>query len=114
MANLEQNWSPIGTGTAGQLLNNAIDQRIANTPLLGVMGSTNYNSLQARNQVRAGDVAFTVGYTFSKNLGFIVPSSVQGGAAMPWLYRAYNYGPLSTDIAHNLEATAVFVLPFGK
>jgi hypothetical protein len=114
MANLEQNWSPIGTGTAGQLLNNAIDNRIANTPLLGVMGSTNYNSLQARNQVRIGDIAFTVGYTFSKNLGFLVPSSVLGGAAMPWLYRAYNYGPLTTDIAHNLEATAVVSLPLGK
>lgn len=114
MANLEQNWSPIGTGTAGQLLNNSIDHRIANTPLLGTLGSTNYNSLQVRNQVRVGDVAFTVGYTFSKNLGFIVPSSVQGGAAMPWLYRTHDYGPLPTDITQNLEATAVFALPFGK
>ncbi len=115
MANLEQNWSPIGTGTAGQLLNNpANNNRIANTPLLGVMGSSNYNSMQVRNQVRVGAVAFTVGYTFSKNLGFIVPASVQGGAAMPWLYRTYDYGPLPTDIASNLESTAVVELPFGK
>jgi len=105
MANLEQNWSPIGTGTAGQLLNN---------PANGIMGSSNYNSMQVRNQVRVGAVAFTVGYTFSKNLGFIVPTGVQGGAAMPWLYRAYDYGPLPTDIASNLESTAVAELPFGK
>jgi hypothetical protein len=115
MANLEQNWSPIGTGTAGQLLNNAANNnRTANTPLLGVLGSSNYNSMQVRNQVRFGGVAFSIGYTFSKNLGFIVPSSSQGGAAMPWLYRTYDYGPLPTDITSNLESTAVVELPFGK
>jgi hypothetical protein len=60
------------------------------------------------------DFTFSVGYTWSKNLGFIVPSTVQGGAAMPWLYKAYNYGPLPTDIASNFEATAIYELPFGK
>src|SRR6185503_13277400 len=52
MNSLEENWSPIGTGTAGLLLNNAIDQRIASTPLLGTFGSVNYNALQARMQGR--------------------------------------------------------------
>ena len=33
---------------------------------------------------------------------------------MPWLYRTYNYGPLTTDIASNFEATAIYELPFGK
>ncbi|HLK50450.1 MAG TPA: carboxypeptidase regulatory-like domain-containing protein [Bryobacteraceae bacterium] len=115
MANLEQNWSPIGTGTAGQLLNNAANNnRTANTYLLGTMGSSNYNSLQVRNQVRFGGIAFSAGYTFSKNLGFLVPASNLGGAAMPWLYRTYDYGPLPTDITHNLETTALIELPFGK
>jgi hypothetical protein len=114
MVSLEENWSPIGTGTAGLLLNNSVDQRIASTPLLGVMGTTTFNALEARTQGRLADFTFSVGYTWSKNLGFIVPSSVQGGAAMPWLYRAYNYGPLPTDIASNFEATAIYELPFGK
>ena len=57
---------------------------------------------------------FSVGYTWSKNLGFIPPSGVQGGAAMPWLYRTYDYGPLPTDIASNFEATGIYELPFGK
>ena len=114
MTSLEENWSPIGTGTAGLLLNNSVDHRIASTPLLGVMGTTTFNALEMRTQGRLADLNFSVGYTWSKNLGFIVPSSVQGGAAMPWLYRTYNYGPLPTDIASNFEAQAWYELPFGK
>jgi len=121
MTSLEENWSPLGTGTAGLLLNTpgrngqAIgDGRIASTPLLGVMGTTSYNSFQARTQGRFADLTLSMGYTFSKNLGFITPGGVTGGAAMPWLYRTYDYGPLTTDISHNLEATAIYELPFGK
>ena len=33
---------------------------------------------------------------------------------MPWLYRTYNYGPVTTDIRSNFEATAIYELPFGK
>ena len=33
---------------------------------------------------------------------------------MPWLYRTYNYGPVTTDIASNFEATVIYELPFGK
>ncbi|HTM14974.1 MAG TPA: TonB-dependent receptor [Bryobacteraceae bacterium] len=120
-ANIEENWSPIGTGTAGLLLNTpgrngqAIgDGRIASTPALGVMGTTTYNAFQARTQGRFADLTLSMGYTFSKNLGFTPPSGVTGGAAMPWLFRTYDYGPLSTDIAQNFEMTAIYELPFGK
>jgi hypothetical protein len=84
MNSLEENWSPIGTGTAGLLLNNAIDQRIASTPLLGTFGSVNYNALQARTQGRfSSGLTISVGYTWSKKLGFITPSSGQGGQPCP-------------------------------
>jgi hypothetical protein len=115
MTSLEENWSAIGTGTAGLPLNNAVNNyRVASTPLLGILGTTNYNSLQARMRANLPGVSLTAGYTFAKNLGFIVPSSVQGGAAMPWLYRTYDYGPLPFDISHNLQVTAVAEVPFGK
>ena len=121
MSSLEENWSPIGTGTGGLLLNTpgrngqAIgDGRIASTPLLGTQGGTNYNALQARTQGRFSDVTISAGFTFAKNLGFITPGGTQGGAAMPWLYRTYNYGPVTTDISKNFEATAIYELPFGK
>jgi hypothetical protein len=121
MTSLEENWSPIGTGTAGQLLNTpgingqgANDGRIASTPLLGIMGTTRYDSLQGRTQARFSGVTLSVGYTLSKNLGFQIPTAVQGGAAMPWLYRSKNYGPLPFDISKNFQMTAVVELPFGK
>lgn len=114
MTSLEENWSPIGTGQAGQLLNTSGVNRIASTPLLGVMGTNKYDALQARTQVRIPGFTLTVGYTFSKNLGFIIPSAVQGGAAMPWLYRSENYGVLPSDIPQNFQMTAVKELPFGK
>ena len=121
MTSIETNWSPIGTGAAGQLLNTpgrngeAVgDGRIASTPLLGIMGTTRYDSLQARTQARFSGVTLSVGYTWSKNLGFIIPSGVQGGAAMPWLFRERNYGVLPTDISKNFQMTAVVELPFGK
>jgi hypothetical protein len=125
----DQNWSPIGTGTAGQLLNTpgvngepltgfspgGTGGRIAITPRLQTFGTTNYNSLQARTNARIGGLIFNLGYTFAKNLGFIAPSSVTGGAAMPWLYGTYNYGPIpQLDIPQNFEATAIYDLPFGK
>lgn len=115
MASLEQNWSLIGAGTAGLRQNNAVNNfRVASTPLLGVMGGTNYNSLQARSRATIGGVTLTVGYTYAKNLGFITPSAVQGGSAIPWLYREKNYGPLPIDIRSNFQMTGVAMLPFGK
>jgi len=115
MTSLEENWAPIGTGAAGQLLNKPADNnRTAATPLLGTMGTTSYNSLQARTQLRVSGFSLNVGYTWAKNLGFIIPGGVQGGAAMPWLYRTYNYGPLPFDIASNYQMTFIYELPFGK
>ncbi len=118
---LEKNWSPIGTGTAWLLLNTpgrngqAInDGRIASTPLLGVMGTSRYDSLQGSTRARFSGVTLTAGYTFSKNLGFTNPSGLRGGAAMPWLYRSFNYGTLAGDITHNFQLTTVAELPFGK
>ena len=129
MVYTDQNWSPIGTGTAGQLLNTpgvngqpltgfspgGTGGRIAATYRLQTFGTTNYNSLQARTNARIGGVTFNIGYTLAKNLGFINPGGVTGGAAMPWLYRTYNYGPIpQLDIKNNFETTAIYDLPFGK
>ena len=114
MTSLEENWSPIGSGTGGLQLNTPGINRTASTPLLGVMGTSRYDSLQGRSQARFSGVTLSVGYTFSKNLGFLIPSAVQGGAALPWLYRSKNYGPTPFDITNNFQMTAVVELPFGK
>jgi hypothetical protein len=131
----DENFSPIGTGTLGQILNTpgvngepftgfspanpnyggGTGGRIAQTALLRTYGSTNYNSLQARTNARIGDVTFNLGYTWAKNLGFTAPSSTTGGSGLPWEFGTYNYGPIpNIDIASNFEATAIYDLPFGK
>jgi Carboxypeptidase regulatory-like domain/TonB dependent receptor len=124
----DENWSPIGTGTAGQQLNTpgvngepltgfspgGTGGRIATTARLQTFGTTNYNSLQARTNARIGAVAFNLGYTLGKNLGWIAPGGTTGGSAIPSSY-SYNYGPIpQLDIKNNFEATAIYALPFGK
>jgi len=127
LTSIESNWSPIGTGAAGQILNTpglngqpVGAGRTAQTPLLGVMGTTKYDSLQARTQARFSGVTINVGYTFSKNLGFpsgsvnAAAAVVQGYSAIPAFYRAKNYGPTPNDIPHNFQTTVIAELPFGK
>ena len=128
MVYADENWSPIGTGTAGQRLNTpgvngepltgfshgGTGGRVALTGRLQTYGTTNYNSLQARTNARIGGVIFNIGYTWAKNLGYIAPSTVTGGAAIPSLY-SLNYGPIpQLDIKNNFETTAVYQLPFGN
>lgn len=114
-SSLEQNYSDIGAGTAGLRYNNAANNnRVANTPLLGVMGGNNYNSLQARMKATISGFTWTVGYTWAKSMGFITPSAVQGGSSIPEFYRSKNYGLQPIDITQNLQMTGVYELPMGK
>jgi hypothetical protein len=130
----DENFSLIGTGVAGQILNTpglngepltgfspadpnyggATGGRIAQTALLRTFGTTNYNSLQARTNARVHDLTFNLGFTWAKNLGYIAPGGVTGGSGIPWEYNL-NYGPIpQLDIKYNFEATAIYDLPFGK
>ena len=104
---MQQNWSPIGTGTAGQLLN-VRSGRTASTQLIGTMGTHKYDSLQVRLQGRFSGYQLTAGYTFGKALGYAATDSI------PDYYRSKNYGPLSNDISQNLQITGIAELPFGK
>jgi hypothetical protein len=111
---LDQNWSPIGTGTAGQLLNTRFG-RIANTYMIGTMGTNKYDSLQARAEHRFGQgFQVTTTYTFAKGLGYATGSSLTGvQAAIPSYYRL-NYGPLAGLAQQTLGLTWIGDLPFGK
>ncbi len=104
---MQQNWSPIGTSTAGQLLNPRLG-RTAASLLIGTMGTHKYDSLQVRAQGRFSGYQFTMGYTFGKALGYGTTVSI------PDYYRSKNYGPLTNDISHNLQLTSIAELPFGK
>ena len=108
-SNLQMNWSPIGGGTAGQILNQ-MNGRTASTLYMGTMGANTYDGLQVRAQGRFRD-GYQVGltYAFSKSLGYATSAPVQ----IPQ-YWHLNRGPQATDIAHALSAVSIAELPFGK
>jgi hypothetical protein len=105
--NLQQNWSPIGTGSAGQILNQRFG-RTASTNLRGSRGTDKYDSLQVRAEHRfAGGYHVAASYTFAKGMG-------NGGqVAIPYLY-GLNYGALSSDVRHSAHVTVVAEAPFGR
>jgi hypothetical protein len=107
IASLNENWSPIGTGTGGQILN-VLAGRTATTNTIGTMGTNKYDSLQARAEHRFAH-NFQVGatYTFAKALGY----STQ--VAIPYDFRL-NYGPLSNFARHSIGLTWIAETPFGK
>ena len=110
---LEQNWSAIGAGTAGQILNRKFG-RTGNTTLLGTEGTNSYHGLQLRAGGKLGQaITLNVAYSFAKALAWTVPSSTVGGSAIPEFYRLKNYGPASIDITRNFQATMIGELPFG-
>jgi hypothetical protein len=107
IASLNENWSPIGTGTGGQVLN-VLAGRTATTNTIGTMGTNKYDSLQARAEHRFAH-SFQVGatYTFAKALGY----STQ--VAIPYDFRL-NYGPLANIARHSMGVTLIAETPFGK
>ncbi len=111
----ELNWAPIGTGSRGQQLNRAFG-RTANTRLIGPIGSTNYDSLQARLRRRfSAGLFLQAAYTWSKSLADSGQDNSDGtlGIAIPEYYnlnrRASNF-----DRPHNLQISYIWELPFGR
>ena len=102
-------------------------------PYAGLVGTTgsivetqtesmmNYNAAQLtlRHRQSVG-LEYQINYTFSKamtnNPGFFGTSDVNGASA--YWQDAYNghadYGPSGFDTRHNLSATGVYQLPFGR
>ncbi len=118
---LDANWSPIGTGTAGQVLTRKFG-RTAATKFFGTLGTSKYDSLQTRLEHRfSAGYQVVIGYTWAHGRGYSAETSgaVPGPNAnnttvgLPTYYKL-NYGDLNRDIRHNLQATAIAELPFGK
>lgn len=104
---LNLNWSPIGTGTGGQILNQ-LNRRTAITNTIGTQGSNKYDSLQARAEHRfAKGYQISGTYTFAKGLG----NSSQVG--IPAYYRL-NHGNLSGIARHTAGLTMIVDTPFGN
>ena len=107
IAALNVNWSPIGTGTAGQILN-VLAKRTAITNTVGTEGTNKFDSLQLRAQRQfARGLQFTANYTFAKAEAY----STQ--VAIPYDFRL-NYGAASNIAHHTLGLTWIAESPFGR
>ncbi|HTV81661.1 MAG TPA: TonB-dependent receptor [Acidobacteriaceae bacterium] len=80
----------------------------------------NYNALQAvlRQRLSHG-LEYTVNYTYGKamtnSLGnYALDVNGYSGAFQDYYNSAADYGPAGYDIRHDLTATAVYALPFGR
>ncbi len=135
------NKTSIVLGYVGQTGQHLIDARAGNqlrapgttAPYAGLVGQNgnvvvtesnammNYNAgqVQVRHRESQG-LEYMVNYTYSKaltnNPGFFGVASVNGASA--YWQNGYNgsadYGPSGFDTRHNLSATAVYALPFGR
>jgi hypothetical protein len=104
---LNENWSPIGTGSGGQILN-VLAKRTATTNTVGTEGTNKYDSLQARATHRySNGFQFGATYTFAKAMGY----STQ--VAIPYDFRL-NYGQQSGIAHHSIGLTMIADSPFGK
>ncbi len=84
---------------------------------------SNYNAFQATlRQQETNGLEFTVNYTWSKSMtnnpgGFFNVDGTLGGLFQFW-QNTYNshqdYGNSAFDVPHNLNATGVYKLPFGR
>ncbi|MCP5113785.1 MAG: TonB-dependent receptor, partial [bacterium] len=112
-ARLEQNWSPIGTGSGGRVLRK-LTGRTANTLVWGVLGTPKYDALQMRMTRRsAGGHQFSLAYTWSHGRGYTSESSTAQPRVRHPLYYDRNYGSLNQDRRHNMVISNAYELPFG-
>jgi hypothetical protein len=104
---LNLNWSPIGTGTAGQVLN-VLAKRTAITNTIGTEGTNKFDSLQARAQRQ-----FSHGVQFAANYTFAKAEAYSSQVAIPAYFRL-NYGAASGIAHHTVGLTLIAESPFGK
>ena len=135
------NKTSVVLGYVGQTGQHLIDARAGNqltapgtqAPYFNLVGQTgnivvtetnsmmNYNAAQLQMRRRQSQgLEFQINYTFAKamtnNPGFFGTASVSGASA--YWQNGYNghadYGPSGFDARHNMSATAVYELPFGR
>jgi hypothetical protein len=112
---VEQNWSPIGGGSAGRQLVQRFG-RTAATHLIAPIGNTTYNALQSRLTRRfQNGVQLGVNYTLQRSRGLAgAPNSDnQPRVRIPDLYHL-NRALSDFDRTHNLHITSLVELPFGR
>ncbi len=111
---LDANWADLGAGNAGQQLVRRF-RRTAATTFIGHLGTTKYDSLQARLQRRfRGGYQMQFSYTWAHSLGYTAENSTSTPRVNHPAYWGKNYGSTPLDIRHNAVVNGVVELPFGR
>jgi hypothetical protein len=111
----EQNWAPIGGGSAGRQLVQKYG-RTAPTLLIAPIGNAHYNGLQTRLSRRfRNGVQFNANYTLSRAIGIAgAPNSDnQPRVRIPEYYHL-NTAISDIDRTHVLNIRGIAELPFGR
>jgi hypothetical protein len=110
----EQNWSPIGGGSAGRQMVQRFG-RTAATILIAPVGNTHYNALQTslRRRFRDG-FSFNINYTLSRARGLRGASNSDNNPVIriPELYHLLET-VADFDRTHVFNARSIVELPFG-
>jgi hypothetical protein len=112
---LEQNWTPVGGGSAGRQLFQKFG-RSAATLLVAPIGHTQYNGLQTRLRRRfQNGIQFSVNYTVGRSEGITGASNSDGQprVRIPEFHHL-NQTVSDFDRTHNLHITSITELPFGR
>ena len=115
MGYTQLNWTPIGGGNVGKLLNKKFG-RAADTRQVSPIGGSDYNSLQTRLEKRfSRGYSFALAYTFAKSISDsgLDRSDSTLKIVIPDYY-ALNRSISGLSRRHNLQMTNVWALPFGK
>ncbi len=111
---LNANWADLGAGNAGRQLQQKFG-RTAATTFIGHLGTTKYDSLQARLQRQfRGGYQMQLSYTWGHGLGYGAETSSSSPRVNHPAYWDKNYGPLPLDIRHNVVISGMAELPFGR
>jgi hypothetical protein len=111
----EQNWSPIGGGSAGRQLVQRFG-RTASTVLIAPIGNTHYNALltQVTRRMRNG-LQFNANYVYARAMGIAgAPNSDNEARIRIPEFHHLNFGRADGNRRHTLNVRGIWELPFGR
>jgi hypothetical protein len=112
---VNDNWGTIGTGAAGQLLNNSQNHNRTGTTLgLGTYGNNKYDSLQVHvAHALAHNFQFSGTYAWGHGLAYATSGTAGAQIAIPTLYQL-DYGNTAGLARNAVGMTLVVQSPFGR
>jgi hypothetical protein len=118
--NVNQQTNPADPTTAPYYYNTLLNIGSGSLLITESRAMMNFNALEAvlRQRLNKG-LEFTLNYTYGKSLtnslgNYSLGVNGYSGAFQNYYDSAADYGPSGYDVRHNISATAVYAIPFGR